>query len=400
MRSVRPTGRGLKRWLVAGVIAVQLHGCGLGTYVSDFMAGEENTTPPAPLTEFEPTIEVEELWSVDIGAGTDEHYLKLAPAIADETVFIADRDGEVYAVDIDSGDTLWEQDTDAPVSGGPGIAEEMVLLGTQDGEVLALSRSDGELLWTASVSSEVLSPPAGEEGIVVARTVDGKLFGIDAVNGKRLWTYDRQVPVLTLRGTSAPIVVAGLTASPASTAARWLPSRSLPVRSPGRYRSPSREADPTSNAWSMWMPICWFSAIRSTWPPTADGWPRYRSRAAASSGTRSILRMPEWGWMPITSTSPMMRASCGRSIAFPVAPYGGKKNCAAARRRRRLSAGDYVVVGDLEGYLHWMRSDSGKLAARVQVDDAAIIVPPLIVNATVIAYSSSGTLSAYRAGSE
>jgi len=65
-----------------------------------------------------------------------------------------------------------------------------------------------------------------------------------------------------------------------------------------------------------------------------------------------------------------------------------------------VSSGDYIVVGDLEGYLHWMRRDNGKLAARVQVDDAAIIVPPLIVNATVIAYSSSGTLSAYRAGSE
>ncbi|MFH0350825.1 MAG: PQQ-binding-like beta-propeller repeat protein, partial [Chromatiales bacterium] len=158
MRSVRPRRCGPKRWLVAGVIAFQLHGCGLGAYVSDFMAGEENTTPPAPLTEFEPTIEVGELWSVDIGAGTDEHYLKLAPAVADATVFIADRNGEVYAVDINSGDTLWERDTGAPVSGGPGIAEEMVLLGTQDGEVLALSRSDGALLWTASVSSEVLSP--------------------------------------------------------------------------------------------------------------------------------------------------------------------------------------------------------------------------------------------------
>ena len=399
MRSVRPRGRGLNRWLVAGVIAVQLHGCGLGTYVSDFMAGEENTTPPAPLTEFEPTIEVEELWSVDIGTGTDEHYLKLAPAIADETVFIADRNGEVHAVDIDSGDTLWERDTDAPVSGGPGIAEEMVLLGTQDGEVLALSRSDGELLWTASVSSEVLSPPAGEEGIVVARTVDGKLFGIDAVNGKRLWTYDRQVPVLTLRGTSAPIVVAGLTiagfdsgALVALEIATGKVAWEIQIAQPRGRSDLERMVDVDAD----------LLVFRDTLYVAS-----YRGPVAAVSIESGRVEWDQehssYAGMGVDADN--LYLADDESIVWALDRFSGSSAWRQKKLRGRaatapVSSGDYIVVGDLEGYLHWMRRDSGKLAARVQVDDSAIIVPPLIVNATVIAYSSSGTLSAYRAGSE
>ncbi|MGH8623206.1 MAG: outer membrane protein assembly factor BamB, partial [Burkholderiales bacterium] len=336
---------------MAGVIAVHLHGCGLGTYVSDFMAGEENTTPPAPLTEFEPTTEVEELWSVDIGAGTDEHYLKLAPAVAGETVFIADRDGEVYAVDINSGDTLWERDTGAPVSGGAGIAEEMVLLGTQDGEVLALSRSDGALRWTASVSSEVLSPPAGEEGIVVARTVDGKLFGIDAANGKRLWTYDRQVPVLTLRGTSAPIVVAGLCiagfdsgALVALEIATGKVAWEIQIAQPRGRSDLERMVDVDAD----------LLVFRDTLYVAT-----YRGRVAAVSIESGRVEWDQehssYAGMGVDADN--LYLSDDESIVWALDRFSGSSVWRQKKLRGRAatapaSVGDYVVVGDLEGYLH------------------------------------------------
>ncbi len=70
---------------------------------------------------------------------------------------------------------------------------------------------------------------------------------------------------------------------------------------------------------------------------------------------------------------------------------------------RRLStplvAGNYVVVGDFEGYLHWLDRDSGKIVSRIQVDNAAISVAPLTGGGSIFyALTQEGTLAAVEIG--
>jgi outer membrane protein assembly factor BamB len=72
--------------------------------------------------------------------------------------------------------------------------------------VIRLSADSGETLWSVDVSGEVLAPPQGNGRIVVAQTYDGKLYGFDHETGERLWRYDSNVPVLTIRGTSTPVL--------------------------------------------------------------------------------------------------------------------------------------------------------------------------------------------------
>src|SRR5690606_7227632 len=43
--------------------------------------------------------------------------------------------------------------------------------------------------------------------IVVVQTVDGKLAGLDAQSGTERWIYENDVPALSLRGTSAPLII-------------------------------------------------------------------------------------------------------------------------------------------------------------------------------------------------
>jgi len=180
-----------------------LSGCGT---VSNFFAGTDNADPPAPLSAVEASVAVQTAWSTRVGQGADKEYLKLVPALADGRVFAADRKGRVSAYDASTGQSLWTAETKAPISGGPGTGEGLVLVGTSEAEVLALNKDTGELVWRAALTSEVLSAPRADQGIVVVRTVDGKLFGLDAKEGKRIWVYEQSVPVLTLRGTSAPLV--------------------------------------------------------------------------------------------------------------------------------------------------------------------------------------------------
>ncbi|MFO7642669.1 MAG: PQQ-binding-like beta-propeller repeat protein, partial [Candidatus Competibacteraceae bacterium] len=69
---------------------------------------------------------------------------------------------------------------------------------------------------------------------------------------------------------------------------------------------------------------------------------------------------------------------------------------------RRLSApavsGNHVVVGDFEGYLHWLSPDSGRIVGRTRAASKAIVAPPLAVGDIVFVQDQGGTLGAFRAG--
>ncbi len=92
------------------------------------------------------------------------------------------------------------------LSGGVGVYEDALLLGSSDGYVLKLDARSGALTWSVPVRGEILSPPQSNGNVVVVQTNDGKLQGLDFATGKLLWTYDSNIPVLTVRGTSSPIM--------------------------------------------------------------------------------------------------------------------------------------------------------------------------------------------------
>jgi outer membrane protein assembly factor BamB len=61
--------------------------------------------------------------------------------------------------------------------------------------------------------------------------------------------------------------------------------------------------------------------------------------------------------------------------------------------------GNYVVVGDLEGYVHWLQTGDGALAARERLSKKAIRAQPLVVGDTVYVEDVEGRIGAYRLSS-
>jgi outer membrane protein assembly factor BamB len=56
-----------------------------------------------------------------------------------------------------------------------------------------------------------------------------------------------------------------------------------------------------------------------------------------------------------------------------------------------------VVVGDFEGYVHWIAVEDGRIAARLRVDSDGVLVRPLVLGDTVYVFGNGGTLAALRA---
>jgi len=169
---------------------------------------DDNSEPPAELVDFEETLKVNELWSVNTGSGVDQLFVKLFPLILKNKIVVTDREGMVSAYDLETGDELWQTELEIIISGGVGGNEDYLVVTSRNGHVILLD-AKGKLIWKVDASSEVLMPAQIAGNLIIIRSVDGRISALSVVDGSEKWTYRRDVPALTLRGNSAPIIKQG-----------------------------------------------------------------------------------------------------------------------------------------------------------------------------------------------
>ena len=199
-----PSTQAQFRFLIVALLSL-LAGCSTlkGWFTMD---SDEAANQPAPLEDIVQEVDIKKIWSTSIGSGQGKGYNYISPMIEGQVLYVASNDGLVVALDKNSGKKIWKEDLDRPISGGIGVGSGTLVVGTSDGDVLLLSASDGRVQWTASVRGEVLSAPQTNGQVVLVQSYDGRLQGLSADDGSELWAYDSNVPILTLRGTSTPII--------------------------------------------------------------------------------------------------------------------------------------------------------------------------------------------------
>ncbi len=367
-----------------------LNGCGM---IRNIIPSKDTTEPPAPLVDFEHRVGVETLWSRDVGASSDDSQLELVPAIDGGQVFASHPKGRVEAYDAMSGAIVWEKNTKARISGGTGIGDGLVLIGTTEGEVIALDQYNGEERWRSRVSSEVLSPPAASGGITVVRTVDGKLSGLNSATGQRIWIYERAVPLLTLRGTATPVIDGDIVLNGFDNGR--LVALSL---SDGKLLWDTRITLPSGRTEIERMvdidsePIIIDDTVYTV---------TFQGQVAALDlySGRIIWRRAMSSYAGIGADTNNIYVSDDLSRVWALDRYSNASLWRQNKLRARsvtapVSYGEYVLVGDYDGYLHLMDREDGQFVGRTQVDKESIRVPPVIQGDTVYVYGGSGRLTA------
>lgn len=355
--------------------------------------GESNIEPPAALVDFHASATVKETWSRDIGAGAGKYFLKLQPFVAGTTIYATDSRGRVSALEKETGRVLWEARLKNKISAGVGLGDGLVLVGTAKGELIALAQDSGKQLWNTSLSSEILAPAAVDLGTVVAQTVDGKIFALSAADGQILWRQERSEPALSLRGTSAPFAIGGIV-------------------------------------------LTGFASGKLAAFQLKDGHVLWEIPVAEQRGRSEIERLVDVDVQPLVVDKLLYAAAYqGKLIAFnlengrivwsrDISAYSGMdadtsniyitddKGTVLALdihtgatlwkqdklHDRALSApvvtGDYIAVGDFEGYVHWLARADGQFVARYRSARAAVLAKPVADAAHLYVYSQNGTLSA------
>jgi outer membrane protein assembly factor BamB len=371
-----------------------LAGCGTFADPTEWFASAE-VVEPAELIDMQNQVQPQTLWSRDVGSGTDDQRLNLEPRVVDGTVYAADAEGRVEAIDAGSGSSRWKADLDAPVSGGPGVGEGLVLVGTSDAEVIALAEDTGEERWRARVSSEILSAPAAANGVVIVHTIDGKLFGLEATNGNERWRYEREVPVLTLRGSGSPVIAGGVvytgTAGGKLVALRvdnggvlWEVSVTVPSGRSELERMADIDGDPIVLGGGVFVATYQGEVAAIEERSGRVAWRRKMSSYSRMAADRRGLYLSD-----------------AEGVVWALELQSGSARWSQdALKNRRLSntavVGGLVVVGDFEGYLHWLDLDDGSLVARTRLGSEPITTGLQVVNDVLYAQGDGGELAAVR----
>ena len=128
------------------------------------------------------------------------------PDFSAQNLFFSDASGNVSSINASTGDRNWSIELNFLAS-GTSAGFGLVVVSDIDGNVIAVDQNDGSKLWSTNVKGEVLSKVAIDAKVVVVKTGSGELLGLDREKGEILWSYRSKLPLLTVRGSSSPVIV-------------------------------------------------------------------------------------------------------------------------------------------------------------------------------------------------
>ncbi len=356
---------------------------------------KDKADKPAILVPLVNRIEIKQVWHTKLRGERPILRLGLDVAVDGQRAFAASYQGRMVAYDLATGKVLWERPLRAALSAGPAAADGLLVVGSSKGDVIAWTQ-DGTPRWRVRINSEILSPAAIGGGMVVIRSVDGKLHGLSAKDGSEDWVVDQQVPRLSLRGTSRPIIVGDLAICGFDN------GRVLAV-SLGNGSTAWETAVGQSHGSTELQRLIDVDAT-----VVADGDDLFAvayqgrvTRLSRESGQIIWARdLSSFRGLAVDANAVYVSTAEGQVVRLD-RRTGTESWRYKALERRQLSEPvlyrGRVVVADLAGFVHWLDASTGDPIARVSVGKGRISNPLVVADNLLLVFADDGELTALRA---
>ncbi len=366
----------------------RLMAAGLVTLLVGLAACTSDRPKPTPLQNFAPKIAAKPVWSVSIGSIG----YPMVVALRNGVVFVASGNGEVRALQAETGTEVWRASAGGAIAAGVGSDGRYTSVVTRGNEVVTFDA--GREVWRKRVPSSVVTPPlvAGERVFVMG--VDRAVHAFDAIDGRRLWSLSRPGDALTLAQAGVLSAfrntllvgqgqrLAGV--DPLRGTVQW----EVPLAAPRGTNEVERLADLLGPAVRVGDRVCaraFQSAVGCAdaakgsvlWSRTVGGIQAVAADTEQVFGADASDRITAW------------RADSG-DVAWTQEKllYRGLSGA--------LAVGPSVVFGDSEGYLHFLATATGELQLRLPTDGKAVIGTPVLSGTTLIVTTQSGGVHAFR----
>jgi outer membrane protein assembly factor BamB len=136
-----------------------------------------------------------------------------SPAVSGGVVFVGSTDGNLYAIDRESGALTWKFETKNRITSSPAVSDSLVYFGAYDGIFYAVDAASGQLKWKFQTGGErrfsakhihgaqpaaetmpdpwdcYLSSPVVWHGAVYFGSGDGSVYALNAASGALNWKF-------------------------------------------------------------------------------------------------------------------------------------------------------------------------------------------------------------------
>ena len=262
------------------------------------------------------------------------------------------------------------------------------------GDVIALDAATGTEKWATKVANEVLVAPAIGGGMVFVHSNDGRLTALDEGTGERRWFYSPDMPALTVRGSG------GITLGPGMVfVGNDNGSLTALSMSDGNVVWTTAVAEPEGRSELERMADVDGAALLDGTTLYATS---YKNHTVAIDGPSGQLMWSRENGGPrglaLSNSAVVVTDPTGRVWGLD-RNSGGSLWQQDALTYRKVTApavqGDYAVVGDFQGNLHWLQLNDGAFAARAKLGGAISGQPAVSADGILVVQTEAGQLAAF-----
>ena len=366
--------------------------CAMTALLAACSSTKDERREPTPLVEFKPVLTVNQTWKASVGKAG--RYL-FSPVAVGDAVYAAGANGSVAKIDGQTGKDIWRTKVDSDLSAGVGSDGTLTAVGALKGGVYVLG-PDGKLLWKGTAPGEIISPPLVGNGLVVVRTIDGQIVAFNAQTGEQKWVYRNRAMPLNLR------VSAGMTFAGDAAVLAGFPGGSFaainlktgdtyweaPVSYPRGVTEVERINDVTGAPTLVGAQTCAVTFQGQIGCFDANsGRAVWQSNFSSTSGLAqdeiAVVAGDDWSVVhafdgttgrPLWSNEQLKN----RDVSVP------------------FLLGHAAVVGDYQGFVHFLSRDNGTFVARMSTDGSPITAAPVLAGDTLVVQTHDGDLYGFR----
>lgn len=344
--------------------------------------------PPSKLVAFAPQLSAANQWHTDVGTPVSGS----APVVVGRTLVSAGARGEIVHVDTVDGAVRSRLNVGAKLSTGAGSDGRRDAVVTQDNELVVVNAE--RVLWRTPLRAAVHTAPLVAGDRVFVQLADRSVEAFDADNGRHLWTFPRSGDPLALSHTgvlmaykdtllagvgSRLVLIDPLLGTARGEALIGMPRGTNEVERLADLAGPAVRVGDTVCARSFQVAVSCIQPElgRTLWSRTQSGFRGVAADQDLVVGADSSDRLAAWrrGAGEIAWTSDVLRH---RQLGAP------------------LVTSHAVVLGDGQGWVHFLSRDRGETVQRLQTDGGAIAAAPVLIDRSVIVQTAKGGLYAFR----
>lgn len=342
----------------------------------------------SPLPVVSGNFKVQAVWKNQIGP-VHPHLLA---SVHGQQVAMVSAQGQLVLLDARSGQDVWRLNLNVPIQAGVGGDGRFFAVVTQNNELVVVEA--GQVLWRRVLPALSYTPPlvAGERVFVM--TGDRAVTAFDAISGQRLWGQQRASDPLLLRqagllmplGDTLLVGWGGRLAAlnPLTGAVRW----DTLIGVTRGTNEVERLVDLVAGTSRQGQSLC----VRS-----------FQTSVACLDGStgRLVWSRPAQGHQGLDGNETVLvgTESDGKVMAWQ-RNTGTPLWSQDALRFRGLSLpllwSQQVVVGDQEGWVHFLSPEDGKPVQRVATDGSAITGKPVVAGQTMVVLTRNGGVFGWR----